>query len=300
MSVYVADLEPNRSKTLTARQFTLDESNNNPMDWTPDGKFLIFFSDRGGKAGIFKQSLNQETPQLLASTETPQLLASPVVSPAGGALYNARVTPDGRWVLWFDKAKVSGGKEAARLMRVPIDGGTPEAILTSSQAGALLCARPLSNVCAIAERSESRKQIVVTSIDPVRGRGLELARFNIDAVNEWACDISPDGTRLAAITGAEDPIRILDLSKRMTVLIPSEQLHEKQEVSWAADGHSLFVTHGVKGGSELVHLDFQGQFQSLWKNSGGYPPRGLPSPDGRQLAIRSSSESSNMWMMENF
>jgi hypothetical protein len=66
------------------------------------------------------------------------------------------------------------------------------------------------------------------------------------------------------------------------------------------DGHSLFVTHGVNGGSELLQLDFQGHFRPLWKNHGGYPPRGLQSPNGRFLAIRSSSESSNMWMMENF
>jgi Tol biopolymer transport system component len=286
MSAYLADLEPSGSKIANARQFTLDESINNPLDWTPDGKSILFISNRGDNVGIFKQSLDQETPQFLASLD--------------GPLHSARVTPDCKWILWFDESKAVDKKEAARLMRVPIEGGTPEAILTRDRTGTLLCARPPSHVCAIAERSESRKQIVVSSFDPMSGPGPELARFNIDAVNEWACDISPDGTRLAAITGAEDPIRILDLSKQRTVLIPSEQLHEKQEVSWAADGHSLFVTHGVKGGSELVHLDFQGQFRSLWKNSGGYPPRGLPSPDGRHLAIRSSSESSNMWMMENF
>jgi Tol biopolymer transport system component len=73
-----------------------------------------------------------------------------------------------------------------------------------------------------------------------------------------------------------------------------------QYVYWSADGKGLFVTHGVKGGSELVHMDLQGNMKALWKNNGGYYPWGLQSPDGRHLAIQGSVFSSNMWIMENF
>jgi serine/threonine protein kinase/Tol biopolymer transport system component len=300
VSVYVADLQRNGSKIANARQFTLDESNNDPVDWTPDRKSLIFVSNRGGKEGIFKQSLDQDTPQLLAASETPRLLTSPLPSPAGGALHNARVTPDSKWVLWFEEVKLAGGNEVARLMRVPLEGGPPEPILTSERTSLVLCARPPSSVCAIAERSGDPKEIVVTSLDPIGGRGPELVRYNLDDMDFWSSDISPDGTRLAAITGPDEPILILDLAKHEKLLIPAAQLHEKELVSWAADGRSLFVTHGVKGGSELVHMDLQGRFRSLWKNNGGGSPRGLASPDGRHLAIRSSTKSGNMWMMENF
>src|SRR5262249_51988498 len=153
------------------------------------------------------------------------------------------------------EVKLVGGNQAARLMRVPIEGGTPEAILTSERTSSVLCARPPSSVCAIAERSGDRKEIVVTSLDPIGGRGPELVRDNLDVTDFGWSDISPDGTRLAAITGPDEPILTLDLAKPETLLIPTAQLHEKELVSWAADGRGLFVTHGVKGGSELVYMD---------------------------------------------
>jgi hypothetical protein len=285
-TVYVADSEPTGSRIRNSRQFTLDESSNDPMDWTPDGTSLIFFSNRNGAQGVYKQRLDQDTPELL-------------VSP-GRRLQSTRVTPDGKWILWSDESREASNDGSARIMRIPIAGGRPESIVSRRRVGTLLCARPPSNLCAVAELSEKRREVIVSSLDPVRGLGPELMRFDTDAANDWSCDMAPDGSRLAAIVGAEEPIRIIDLSDRKTTLIPTAQLHEKQTLSWATDGRGLFVTHGLKGGSELVHMDLQGHFRSLWRNTGGHPPRAVQSSDGRHLAIRSSSESSNMWMMENF
>jgi hypothetical protein len=38
----------------------------------------------------------------------------------------------------------------------------------------------------------------------------------------------------------------------------------------------------------------------LWQNNNDVFPVGLPSPDGRHLAIQGSSEENNIWLMENF
>ncbi len=83
-------------------------------------------------------------------------------------------------------------------------------------------------------------------------------------------------------------------------IIPTKEWRNFQFIHWGADGKRLFVTHGVRGGSELMQMDLQGNAKALWKNNGGYYPWGLQSPDGRHIAIQGSIQSGNMWIMENF
>ena len=56
----------------------------------------------------------------------------------------------------------------------------------------------LVNLCVIAERSDDRKQMIVTGFDPLKGRVRELARFDVDPaldvnVDNLICVLSPDG-----------------------------------------------------------------------------------------------------------
>ena len=76
-------------------------------------------------------------------------------------------------------------------------------------------ARP-SRLCAVAEQSSDHKQMVITSLDPIQGRGSELARLDVspefkmhDMGLLW--DISLDGTRIAMAPGPEGPIEISSL-----------------------------------------------------------------------------------------
>ena len=84
---YVADLEAGETRIRNSRQFTLDESDNYPMDWALDSNSIIFFSMRSGTEGVYRQRLDEDTPELIAT--------------APGQFSNARVTPDGQWVVWF-------------------------------------------------------------------------------------------------------------------------------------------------------------------------------------------------------
>ena len=59
-------------------------------------------------------------------------------------------------------------------------------------------------------------------------------------------------------------------------------------MDWAADGKGLFVSNGIAQGAVLLHVDLDGNAQVLFKNHGGMWAPGLPSPDGRHLAIVSS------------
>ena len=157
------------------------------------------------------------------------------------------------------------------------------------------------------QQSEDRKQVIVSILDPIKGRGPELFRFNVDrvlgAIELPPCVISPDGTRLAIARNPGSPIEIRSLHGQIIRKIPSPSLGELDWLNWSADQNGFFVTRKSESGNELLYLDFQGKASSLRKCVGGSLGggcEGLPSPDGRHLAIVDIDLSNNMWMMENF
>ena len=151
--------------------------------------------------------------------------------------------------------------------------------------------------------------MIVALFDPMKGSGPELTRFDfdreLDVIGVPTCAVSPDGTRLAISRGPESPIEIHTLHGQLIYKIPSQSAGELFDLSWSADQKGFFVTRTVSGANERLHLDFQGNVTSLRKCGGGTGGLGggcggLPSPDGRHLAIIDRDQSNNMWMMENF
>ncbi len=291
MTTYLADLDASGTRILKSRHFTLDETENVPMGWTADGKEILFFSRRNGPQGIFRQKLDENKAKL-------------IVAGPGLDFYSARTTPDGKWVLYGTRP--SGTRKPFQWMRAPINGGTAESIFPPGrkvmvQEGWPACAMPPVNLCALAALAADRKQVTVTVLDPLKGLGKELARFDLNPnSSDWACELSPDGTRLAFIAAPADPIRIRSLRGGPDVVIPTKGWNSKHQLNWATNGKGLLVTNNVKGGADLVLFDFKGNAKVLWHNNGGFYPWGLESPDGRHMAINGSELSRNIWMMENF
>jgi hypothetical protein len=205
-------------------------------------------------------------------------------------------------------------------MRVPITGGPSKLVLPARNNSQILRARPPSNLCAIAEPTEDGKQVIITVLDPLKGRGSELTRFALDPKEDgWRLDLSPDGTRIAASRSPGGPIYILSLRGHPIQIIKAKGWSNLQWMDWAADGKGLFVFDRLLGGPAAVvkglfvfdrllggtaavirYVDLQGNAHVLWENHGGNFTEGLPSPDGRHLAIMGSTVDGNMWMLENF
>ena len=192
------------------------------------------------------------------------------------------------------------------ILRIPLAGGTPETIVRLSRKGSVSCAQPPSNTCVLAEQSEDHKQMIVSILDPIEGRGPELARFNFErelaAIGEPTCVISPDGNRLAMALSPESSIEIRSLHGQLLRKIPSRSEGSLTWLNWSADQKGFFVTRTAHSARELLYLDFKGNATLLRKcnlNLGG-GCEGIPSPDGRHLAITEIEQSNNMWMMENF
>jgi serine/threonine protein kinase/Tol biopolymer transport system component len=286
-TVYVADLVAGGTRILNARHFTLDESLNFPQSWTNDGKKFVFTSNRDGQFGIYKQSLDQDTPELISM----------------GGFRDAPVSPDGKWVFAIPLLKSGKPKDPDQLMRIPLAGGAPELVTTTSgtpEDSTIFCARPPSNLCVLGEATQDRKHLIFASIDSLKGRGPELARFDFDpSADFWFFDLSPDGTRLAVSVDHRGPIHILSLRGQPEQVVRAK-FNNAGEFHWAADGKGLYVPDHVKSRSVLSYLGLNGNMHVLWKSPGEGYIYGIPSPDGRHLAIAVSSTSNNVWMMENF
>ncbi len=111
--VYLADSILGGTRIRNPRRFTLDESDNFLIGWTPDSQSVIFSSNRSGKDAIYQQRLTDDIPHLVATASSQA----------------ARVTPDGKWVVW-SLASEEGPKRDVQLMRSPIGGGSPEPVFS--------------------------------------------------------------------------------------------------------------------------------------------------------------------------
>jgi len=289
-TAYVADLLAGGTRIRNSRQFTLGEDTY-PYSWTPDSKTILFESNRTGSSALYKQSLNSDEPELIA----------------GGTVGSrrVRVSGDRKWVLTFLNRKPGDPSGPEQLVRIPFAGGSPELVLTARPNSEASCSNPAAHVCVIVETTEDRKHLIVTPFDPVKGRGPELARFDVDPnVQEQdqycICEISPDGTRLAVKHGDQGPIQILSLRGQPAQIIQPKGLNMGPDYHWAADGRGLYVGSTLQGRTVLLHVDLQSSAHVVWENNGNNTTWAMPSPDGRHLAILGWTQSSNMWMMENF
>ena len=146
--------------------------------------------------------------------------------------------------------------------------------------------------------------MILTAFDPIKGRGTELTRFDVDPnidqlANYFSWDFSPDGTRLAAARGSDGYLQIRFLHGGPTQIVRLKGLNDIRTLAWAADGKAFLVSNGSKEGSVLLHVDLQGNATVLWKCA-GQSCEARQSPDGRHLEIIDFKQSANMWMMENF
>jgi serine/threonine protein kinase len=281
--VYVGALATGRVNA--PRRLTNDEANDMPFAWTPDSKAVLFQSDRNGTQGIFKQQLNGDEAQ--AVIPVPQDAYGPVVS------------ADGAWMLYREIAKGAGSSTPERLMRVPIAGGAPQFVLDMRN-GDVKCAHAPAGICVIVEETQDHRQLTLSAFDPLKGRGKVLRTMQEDPATFY--DLSPDGSTFAIAreSQTEIHIRLLSLSGSSGREITVNGWSRITGLDWSADGKGLYCGTFSGQGSTLLYVDLAGNARALWQNNGGNQIRGIPSPDGRYLAIYYQMRSSNVWMLEGF
>jgi Tol biopolymer transport system component len=286
--VYVGELEKNGARLKMPRRLTLDDRNDFPTAWTPNSQAVLFFSDRNGKWDIFKQTLDKRTAE--AIVQGPQNYVLPRVSADGASiLYHASL-----------KSELFSWSEPANLMRVPIAGGPPQLVRYEPSLYDMRCARLPARLCVLSER-EPRQQVFY-GFDLVQGKGRELTRIDVNpSVGGYHWDVSPDGSRIAVTMGSEreSRIRILSLGGGMRDVVINGW-NGFQSLDWSADGKGLYASSQSPQAVTLLYSDLEGHTQVLWQQDGIFKTWGIPSPDGRHLALLVWTSANNVWMIENF
>jgi serine/threonine protein kinase len=289
---YLSDLDGG-ARLLNPKPFMPDEGNSDTVvDWSPDGKAILLNSNRGDHTTFQKLWLNTGAKETVATVPGLEVFAF--------------LSPDGKWLIAQISVPMSDTDQPQKLVRIPIGGGTPELIFTLAIFNSFACARSPSNLCAVAEQTPDRKQAVITSFDPIKGRGIELTRFDLGAEYQarrfgliWA--ISDDGTKIAFAPGRDGPIQVRSLRTGQQQVIHARGLNEIGigALAWKHDGKGFWVGGKTKDGNGVSYVDLQGEVKVLWNCGNGFCS-GKASPDGHQFKIDEYKFISNLWMIENF
>lgn len=290
--IYIGELAAGGTPMGPPRRLTNDEAHDWGTAWTADSKAVLFTSDRGGKWGIFKQGIGQSNPEpLIEGREKTEL---------------ARLSADGAWVLYAETSATAGSHyPGRRLMRVPVNGGVPKLVFESTTARweDHECSRAPASLCVIVESSLDDKKLMVTALDPLKGKG-KLLRTIPKAIDEnFNHSLSPDGSTLALAKGGEPEIhiRFLSMTGGSDREIAVKGWTNIGSLEWSADGNGLYCTSISSQGGTLLYVDLKGTARVLWQSrelDGGPFIAGVPSPDGHYLALSGAGYQSTVWMVE--
>lgn len=287
--VFLGELAAGGTRMNPPRPLTNDEAFDLPTAWTADSKAVFFTSNRNGTSGIFKQAIGHDTSEAVFTG--PRDIDWP------------RLSADGAWILFIEVGGTPDNPAAPdRLMRIAAGGGVPQFVLEMRGAADYGCARAPANLCVLPEWGRSDKQLVITAFDPLKGRGKVLRTVAWDDAS-YAAALSPDGSMFALSRSFEPGIhiRLLSLTGGSDREITVNGWPNITRLDWAPDGKGLYCGSLSPRGSALLYVDLKGNERVLWQyKEGGGNIWGIPSPDGRYLAVLGGGVNSNVWMVEGF
>jgi DNA-binding winged helix-turn-helix (wHTH) protein/Tol biopolymer transport system component len=296
--VYISELEAGGQRLSSPRRLTLDDRGDFVFTWTPDSKAVVFLSDRDGPIHIFKQAIDEPQPELLVGGD--DALALPKVNPAGTDL------------LYLVMPKQGQASQNVRIMRMPLAGGPAQLVLEAPGIWNQECARFPAMLCIFSPGGMNQQMFF--TFDPVTGASTELkSASGIDKDSDlpnW--ELSPDGKYLARSIlkpNQDAAIRILSIADGSDRTVEVKGWSLLNGIYWSSDGKSLWAgavdpKHAGFGGANtcpLLEIGLDGRVRVMARDSDVCFIVGIPSPDGRYLAVQGTkADTSNVWLLQNF
>jgi eukaryotic-like serine/threonine-protein kinase len=284
--IYVAQLPSGGAQLSPPKRLSTDENFDFPSDWSPDSKAILFDSNRNQRNQIFRQQLDQDSPELL------------IPGPSDWYVGAGAFSPDGAWILY---AAFEPDVPTGHLMKVPASGGTPERLLDieASRMVGFECPRHPATSCVLSRPGNG--QLAFYSVDVDHGLGKKLAITKISNASDLYTDVTVDGTRLAISSTDQLPgkIRLIDLAahwQRDLALPPGAYI---ETLSWAADGKSLIAAVPQGGSNQIVEIKLDGTIHPLWDTGKHEIDNLIASPNGRYLAFSYRTLENNVWLLDN-
>lgn len=215
----------------------------------------------------------------------------PIVSSSGRLLYTA-----------YSSVHGLVDTKSWRVMSTPLTGGPREVLLSGRYR--YDCGSAPSSPCTMAFLQPDH-QLVFSKLDPVKGKGAEIARIpNYGAQNPHFC-ASHQGTQVAIANDDQksDAVRILNVLDGKITSWPIHKLETQavRSVSWTADDKRLVAILHSDIAADLVSVDSSGTPTILYEvPSERTVTAPLSSPDGRFLAFTQRTLISDLVLLESF
>ena len=139
-------------------------------------------------------------------------------------------------------------------------------------------------------------QIVISEIDPLRGKGPELVRIPDTAGAYLRPDGDAIGTIVTGQAGPRNRVRIVSFTGKASMDIIVRGAKELGNLTWLPSGEGFFAIDG----NSLLFVTTDGVSRVLWSPESLEPWWAEPSPDSKHLAIHMGSGQVNAWMLSDF
>jgi serine/threonine protein kinase/Tol biopolymer transport system component len=287
--VWIGELEEGGTRLKAPRRLTLDRHHDSPSFWMPDGRRIVFSSNRYGSADLLVQDIDGGDPM--------PLITGP------GETSIAVLAPSRHSVLFAESPFGDARRETFALKRAELAGGSTKTVLEKVVWGSFVdCPTDSSASCLLSENQG--KEAVFYDFDPEKGKGKQVARISFAnaAWLNWA--LSPGGDRIGYLQESDSGflIKILSLADGHTREIALKGLKNVQSISWGADDNSLLASNFDNLKSSIFRIDLQGAVQVLLQSGqdGEWLGNARPSLDGRHLAFQKINFVSDYWLLEGF
>jgi hypothetical protein len=271
--LYMAGADLQRGVLDSPRRFTLTDHDDGVFAWAPDGSAVFVESNRTGTTDVFKQDVNSD-------------IAEPVLT-GPRSQGSPAVTTDGRWLLYAD-----GTYTDKTIMRLPLTGGVPAELVHVGRAARPRCA--VRGPCILLESRDGSD--VISSLDPVAGKGAELLRIP----TTYGVELLPDGDAVAYIlpfkSGERNCVRVTSFTGKAPKDIVVKGATGLQGIGWLSGNLGFLSTD--RGKVLLVSLN--GTSKVLCTPTLGSAGWAVASPDEKHVAINVSTRLSHVWMLSDF
>lgn len=259
-----------------------------PTAWSPNGDEVIFDNGDSGRSAIDGQKIESGSVKVYADTQKDA---------------QGQFSPDGKWILFL---QLAGNPERVQsIERVPAGGGVAVQLPVPGDIEEFHCSVSAAGACVVRETLD-KKALVYYALDPLSGRGAELARtpWEPNVLGDWS--LSPDGSTVAM--AGHDPahpaIQLIPVAPHSphqgaeaftpVAEIPFSGFGIVLQPAWSPDGKGFFVETHTPTGYALVYADRKGHATLLRQS-----PEliwAAPSRDGKRLAFPLPVLDRNIWV----
>lgn len=290
LDVYVSEFNASAPRIDKPRRLTLDDSDDQPFDWSSDGKSVYFVSNRTGVVNIFRQKATESAAEMLYLGDEEKTIC--------------RLNSDGSQILYLvagDSGRSvdrSNQTTATRILRAPSGGGPPQQVLQANDINNYQCARAPATSCVFSQMRNN--ELTFSIFDQEKGNPHEIFKLREPGTN-WNWGLSPDGKTLAVTKAGDSRVRLFSLAGSLVREFPVKNGNSITSIDWAADSKGQFVSSNLTGwNSTLFYFDLAGKATELWQVKSPNATWAIPSRNGKYIAIPAPTTTGNAWLAENF